>query len=190
MRNIQDTGIRGYLKWLQCDQPGIYARAAPIIAQQVPEAFSDREQSMAMAGLMGFADEAASGVTTFFGDAVAFDDSASVPTSGETGTTDVASAANSGAASSATISAIGNIVNSVAQYFLNKQQAELNAQVNAPQLQRAGAGLTPGATSSASVGVPQVQAAGVAGGTVANVVMVGLVSGLLLYALMGKGRRS
>ena len=188
MRNITDTGIRGYLKWLQQDQPGIYARAAPIIAQQVPEAFSDREQSMAMGALMGFADDAAPGTTTFFGDSAPFDDSASVPTdSSGAATTDVANAANSGAASPATTSIIGNIVNSVAQYFLTKQQADIHAQQSQQQLQLAAAGLAPNQVSSTSLGVRRVTTAGTgAGGTAGNVVAIGLLAAGLWFAF---GRR-
>lgn len=51
--NIQETGIRGYLKWLKHDQPAIYQIIAPHIVQQVPQAFSDFEQSRAMGSLMG-----------------------------------------------------------------------------------------------------------------------------------------
>lgn len=180
MRNITETGIRGFLKWLRQDQPGIYARAAPIIAQQVPEAFSDREQSMAMGALMGFADDAAPGTTTFFGDSAPFDDSASVPTAA---TTDVADAANSGAASPATTSVIGNIVNSVAQYFLNKQQADIHAQQTQQQLQLAAAGLSPNPVSSTSLGVRRVTTASTgASGTVGNVVAIGLLAAGLYFA--------
>jgi hypothetical protein len=51
--NIVDTGVRGYLKWLKADQPGIYKAVAAAIVQQAPRAFSDFEQSRAMGALMG-----------------------------------------------------------------------------------------------------------------------------------------
>jgi hypothetical protein len=41
MEEIRETGIRGFLKWLQQAQPAIYAKAAPQITQKVPNAFSD-----------------------------------------------------------------------------------------------------------------------------------------------------
>jgi len=187
MRSITDTGIRGFLKWLQQDQPGIYARAAPIIAQQVPDAFSDREQSMTMGALMGLADDAAPGTTTFFGDSAAFDDSASVPTDGSAATTtDVANAANSGAASPSTTSVIGNIVNSVAQYFLTKQQADIHAQATQQQLSLAAAGLPPNATSTTSLGVRMTTAGASVGGISGNVVAIGLLAAGLWFAF---GRR-
>jgi hypothetical protein len=40
---ITDTGIRGFLKWFQVEQPGIYKKVAPLIQQKSPEAFSDYE---------------------------------------------------------------------------------------------------------------------------------------------------
>ena len=38
---ITDTGIKGYLKWLQQQQPNIYKKVAATISKQIPQAFSD-----------------------------------------------------------------------------------------------------------------------------------------------------
>jgi hypothetical protein len=165
MQNIQDTGVRGYLKWLQQDQPGLYTRVAPLIAQRVPEAFTDYEQSMAQGALMGFAQDggAAPGVTTYFGDSTdSFNPSAGASSTGTTTTTttpatpDVASAANSGAASPSIISAITGLVSTAAQVFLGDQQLNALMAVNQAQLTRAAAGLPPLATSTGALGVPTI----------------------------------
>ncbi len=131
MNNITETGIRGYLKWLQQDQPGLYAKVAAKIAQAVPEAFSDREQSHAQGALMGFGD-------------------AANPNS------DVSDAANSGAASPSVTSVINNIVNAASQAYMAKQQADLYAQINQAQLQRAQLGLGPSAVATSNMGIPYI----------------------------------
>lgn len=155
MRQITDTGIRGYLKWLQQDQPQLYVKAAPLIAQSVPGAFSDREQSLGMGYLMqGFADDSSAiGVTTYFGDG-------SSSSSASAATPDVASAANAGASSPDITSQIGSIISNLASAFttvkLGQDQLNTLNQVNQIQLQRAQAGLPPLNTSSLQLGVPTV----------------------------------
>lgn len=178
--NIQDTGVRGYLKWLQRDQPGLYVLAAPVIAQRVPEAFSDHEQSRAMGSLWGFGDDVtdtASGTSTFFGSS---SDSASAG--------DVASVANPGAASPNVTSTISNIVSAIGQVFLAKSQVDTLKQVNNLQLQRAAAGLPPLNTSSLQLGVPQVQVglnqSTMTGAGIALAALVGLGG---LWLLLGRG---
>jgi hypothetical protein len=177
--DIQDTGVRGYLKWLKQDQPGLYMKAAAIIAQQVPEAFSDREQSQAMGALMGFADDA-TGITTFFGD------SSSSASAG----TDVASAANSGASSSSIVSDIGNIVSALGQVYLAKSQVDTLNQVNQIQLQRAAAGLPPLNTSSLSLGVPQVQVGLNSQTLTGGGIALAVVAVLGLAFLVGGGKKA
>lgn len=174
--NIQDTGIRGYLKWLQGDQPGIYKAIAPQIAQYAPEAFSDYEQSQAMGSLMGLGD----GWTTFFGT-----DSSPAPSA------DVATAANSGASSPGITSMISNLVGAVGQVFLAKTQVDTLKQVNNIQLQRAQQGLSPLDTSSLNLGVPQVNVGLSKGTLTGGGIALAVVGGLgLLFLLSGKrGRR-
>lgn len=160
MNNITDTGIRGYLKWLQHDQPGLYAKVAAKIAQAVPEAFSDHEQSQAQGALMGFG-------------------SASDPNS------DVSDAANAGAASPSVTSVINNIVTAASQAYMAKQQADLYAQINQAQLQRAQLGLGPGAVATSNLGIPYMAGSNVT----ASMPPMGwlVLGGFALVLLMGRG---
>ena len=174
--NIQDTGVRGYLKWLQQDQPDIYKLIAPHLAQRAPEAFSDFEQSRAQGVLMGLGD----GVTTYFGDS-------SDDTSGST--TDVASAANSGAGSPSVTSVIANLVSAAGQIFLAKSQVDTLNQVNQIQLQRAQMGLAPLNTSSLSLGVPQVNVGLSQGTLTGGGIALAVVAGLGLLLAFGGGKR-
>jgi len=185
--NIQDTGIRGYLLWLKHDQPGIYREVAPQIAQYVPEAFSNREQSQAMGALMGLGSDTtggAYGLTTFFGDDTGFNTTA-VPGAGSSAA-DVATAADSGTSTPSITSTIASLVSAVGQVYLAKSQVDTLNQVNQIQLQRAQAGLAPLNTSSLGLGVPQVNV-GVAPGTIkAGGIGLAVVVGLgLLWFLSG-----
>lgn len=172
--NIQETGIRGYLKWLKGDQPDVYRTIAPHIAQLAPEAFSNFEQSQAMGALMG-------GTTTLF-DSI---DEWGSPS------TDVALAANDGSSSPSTTSTISNLVGAVAQIYLAKNQVDTLRQVNDMQLQRAQNGLPPLPTSSLQLGVPTITVAASksimtgAGLAVGALVLVGLA-----VAFSGKRRRA
>lgn len=179
--NIQDTGVRGYLKWLKSDQPGLYATVAPIIAQRIPEAFSDREQSIAQAALMGLADDGDApdffvGITPY-----SPDQTPSSASAGQDGG-DVASAANTGAASSGIMGTIANLVNTFAQYKLNSQQADIFKQVNAQQAQAVAAGNPPLAIRTTSLGIPFISGPGASGGTLTGAaVAVAAVVGLLIF---------
>ena len=195
-QNITDTGIRGYLQWLKADQPQLYRVAAPIIAQQVPGAFSDREQSMGMGFLMRGLGDDATGVDFLTTDLSS--SSLLTPTGASGGFvsdsqsgTDVASAANSGASSPGIVSSIGNIVSALAQGYLAASQVQTLSQANQIQLQRAQAGLPPLNLSSLQLGVPTVNLglsqSTLAGGGVALAVVAGLG---LLFLMGGKKRRA
>lgn len=183
---IDDTGIRGYLKWLKHDQPGLYALAAPKIAALLPQAFSDFEQSKALGYLCGDNTGAAVGDTTYYGDIVdTFNPGVSSGT-----TPDVAAVANVGTASPATSNTISNIIAGLGQAYLFKTQADTNTKINNIQIMRAQAGLPPLDISTLGLGVPQVNV-GVAPGTlkagglgIASV----LLAGGLFWALFGRGR--
>jgi hypothetical protein len=165
--NITDTGLRGYLKWLKRDQPGLYQLIAPHLAQQVPEAFSDFEQSRAMGTLMGLGEDTSQAA-------------------------DVADAANSGASTPTVTSLISNLVGAASQIFLAKSQVDTLKEVNQIQLQRAQMGLSPLNTSSLSLGIPQVNVGlsqgTMTGGGIAIAVLGGL--GLLMFFGGGKHRRA
>jgi hypothetical protein len=42
---ITSTGMKGFLQWYQREQPAVYAQAAPVIQQQLPQVFSGYNQS-------------------------------------------------------------------------------------------------------------------------------------------------
>lgn len=162
--NITDTGIRGYLKWLQQDQPGIYTLIAPHLAQQAPEAFSDFEQSRAQGSLMGLGDDTSDA-------------------------TDVASAANSGASAPSVTALISNLVSAASQVYLAKSQVDTLNQINQMQLQRAQLGLRPLDTSSLSLGIPQVNVGLSSGTLTGGGIALAVVAGLgLLLAFGGGGK--
>ncbi len=177
-----DTGIRGYLKWLQRDQPGIYARVAPYIVQQAPAAFSDHEQSQAMGSLMGLAD----GTTTTFDTTDMFGNQTAVTYPGS----DVASAANSGAADPSTTSIIANLVSAVGQAYMTKQQLDLLNKVNNIQLTNAQLGLPQMDLSTLHLGLPQVGVnVGLSGSTLtAGGIALG-VAALIGLAMLSGGKR-
>jgi hypothetical protein len=168
--NITDTGIRGYLKWLQQDQPGIYKLIAPHLAQQAPDAFSDFEQSRAMGSLMGLSDEVVGIVST-------------------ANTADVADAANSGASSPSITSLISNLVGAAGQIFLAKSQVDTLKQVNQIQLQRAQMGLAPLNTSSMSLGIPQVNVGLSQGTLTGGGIAIAVLGGIGLLLAFGGGKR-
>jgi hypothetical protein len=164
MKPITDTGVRGYLKWLQQDQPNLYAYVAPLIAQKFPQAFSDHEQSVAL-GWLSDTTGAAIGDTTYFGESSPFDDSASVVVStSASGSSsagagpDVASAANTGATSTSVAQGIANLVTAAAQaasqYQLTQAQIQQINNVNQQQAQHIAAGNPPLSISTSSFGIP------------------------------------
>ena len=184
---IYDTGIRGYLKWLKHDQPGLYALAAPKIAALLPQAFSDFEQSKALGYLCGGdTTGAAVGDSYYYGDVVeTFDPGVSSGT-----TPDVSSVANVGTASPTTSNTISNIIAGISQAWLAKTQADTVTKVNDIQIQRAQAGLPPLDISTLGLNVPQVNV-GVAPGTLkaGGLGLAGLLlGGGLLWALFGRRR--
>jgi hypothetical protein len=184
--NIQDTGVRGYLKWLQHDQPGIYKLVAAHIVQQAPEAFSDYEQSRAMGVLMGLGDDA--GITTTFDATDVFGNPpTTVATPAATNAPDVANAANAGSSSPSVTSIISGLVGAAGQIFLAKSQVDTLNQVNQIQLQRAQMGLAPLNTSSLSLGIPQVNVGLSSGTLTGGGIALAVVAGLGLLFALGRG---
>lgn len=177
--NITDTGIRGYLKWVQADQPNVYAIVAPMIAQKFPQAFADHEQSVAL----GYLSDDATGTTTYFGDTSTFNTSAS---SGSA--VDVAQAANTGASSPSLTNDIANLVSSVtaaaSQYQLTQAQINAINNINQQQAAHAAAGGTPLTVSSTSLGIPIISGLANVSTTTAvssTVVLVGAGAALLWF---------
>jgi len=186
MKPITDTGVRGYLKWLQQDQPNLYKAIAPHLVQRSPHAFSDHEQSLALGALALADDAAASGTTTTF-------DASTDPFSGASApATDVASAANVGAASPSFVQDVENLITGVLQTkaAVDLQQAQTDQLIalNKAQLQIAAAGGTPLMTSSTSLGIPSIKAVTPVGATIG----LGTVAVLAVAAwfLLGRSRRA
>jgi hypothetical protein len=194
MKNITDTGVRGYLKWLQADQPVIYAAVAPTIAQQFPGAFSDYEQSMFQGSLMGFADDTTDTSSDFYVGITPYTstnplttytpDTSSAATAATTGP-DVASAANSGPVSPDIISGIASVVSAAGQVYLTSQQVSAYNAINQAQLTRAATGtISPLQISSTKLGIPLITGGGTAtlaaGGGLLAVVGLGLLALMMM----------
>lgn len=148
MRDINDTGTRGFLKWLQADQPGIYARIAPNLPRLAPQLFSDFEAGGAAAG----AHRRAAGM----GDVTL--QPIDVTATGTVPTVDVADAANSTATDGGTASWLSSLINGVSSAYMTVTQANTNQQIVNAQLQRAAQGLPPLSISSGAAGVPTITA--------------------------------
>jgi hypothetical protein len=176
MKAITDTGVRGYLKWLKADQPNLYMMVAPVIAQTVPGAFSNHEQSMAQGTLMGFSQ-----------DGTGSSDSSDGSSASATGL-DVANAANTGAVSSDITAAIQGIVNGYSQVTLQRAQLQALQTINNTQLARAAAGLPPLMTTSNSMGVPTIS--GVSGQTtVSSTTLLWVAAAVAVFLAMRGGHR-
>jgi hypothetical protein len=184
---VTDTGIRGYLKWLQADQPQLYQYVAQQLPYLAPGAFSDGEQSRAMAGLgddLTFqpSTTADSGLTL----AVPTLDPNLVAMANQT---DTASAANQGTSSPDITSTITSLITGATQGLLAVNQVDTLKQVNAIQLQRAQAGLPPLNTSSLNLGVPSVNL-GLSSGTLqAGGIGLAVVAGLAVLFLLAGGSK-
>lgn len=200
---ITDTGIRGFLRWLDEQQPAISKQVKQTLPQQVPDAFSEYHAGAWQVAGLPF-DQAQAVAKRSLGmlgaDGTSFD--LSVPSidlfgGGSTPpflpttpaapvAVDVTAAANAGGGSSSTTDLIGNLVKGVSSLYLTKQQADIQQQVVNTQLQRAAMGLPPLPTSLSNLGVPQVNVGLSAGTGTLIAVGGGLV---LLYLLFAAGRR-
>ena len=210
MTQINDTGVKGFLLWLKREQPGIYVKAAPIIAQQVPQAFSGynagawrvaglgRYEAMQRLGAMGDSTTdinlATATPADVFGDSATIDlSTSSSPLSTASlatpPTVDVSTAANSGASSSGIASTISSIVGGISALYLTKQQANIQQQVVNTQLSRAAAGLPPLPASLSNLGVPQVSV-GLSAGTGTGIAVAAGIGLLVLLFMMGGKKRA
>jgi|SRR5882724_96011 len=189
---ITDTGLKGFLKWLQREQPGIYKAVAPQIAKAVPRGFSDYTSSRVTAirrraganSLMRFGslgDD--SGLVDISFDA----DTLSTPNFA----IDTSDAANAGPSSSGIMGSVSNILNGVLQAGLTLNSLSTAKQVTQLQLQRAQAGLPPLNIDMSRMGVPAVNV-GLSAST-SQLFMYGglaLLGVLLLGGLSGRRARA
>jgi hypothetical protein len=185
---IGATGLKGFLQWLQQDQPAIYAATATKIAKAVPKGFSGFNGSAKTtrrlaAGrrsmqLRGYGSLGCCAIQ-------------SVGTCAATSCTpnfniDTSCAANSGATCASSLTGVADIISSVAGAALDASEASTYNSLVQTQLNRASTGLSPLQLSSTTAGVPIV--AGALSGTTGTVLLVA-GAGLLLWLLSSGGNR-
>lgn len=183
---ISATGLKGFLQWLQQDQPAVYKATAAKIAKAAPKGFSGfngsvltgkrlaagkRSMRLRGYGSLGCCSCMFSPVGTcaaLMGCNICIDTSC---------------AANSGATCASSLTGIANIINSVTGAALSaSQQASYNSMVQS-QLNRAYTGLSPLTLSSSAAGVPLLS--GLGSGSTGTIVLLG-GGAVLLYLLLGR----
>jgi hypothetical protein len=187
---ISATGLKGFLQWLQQDQPAIYAATASKIAKAVPKGFSGfngsaktshrlaiGRRSMQLRGYGGLGCCGIQSVGTC------------AATCGMSAVNICTScAANGGSTCSSSLSTVASIVTSAASALLGCCNASSTySGIVSSQLGRAGSGLSPLTISSAGAGVPVVAGTGLSGSTGTVLLIAG--AGLLLWMLSSGGNR-
>jgi hypothetical protein len=168
--NIQDTGARGFLKWLQADQPGLYMKVLPVLRTTVPQLWSDAMQTRVMTNLgrMSYlgqdddddddsgedfeSDIEANVGPTLETPSISPEDLTSLESSAENVNIDTASNANTGAVDPGTATSVGNVISSALSSVSNSSLAKTIASVVDGQLQNASAGLPPSSASTSGLG--------------------------------------
>lgn len=171
---INDTGVRGFLKWFRAEQPGLYSKLAKEVSAKVPGAFDDYHNGNWKIAGLGQADA----ITQLSVD----------PSLITAPTVDVADAADAGNKSSSITDTISNIVKGISTLYMTKKQADIQQQVVNTQLQRAALGLPPLPQNLANLGVPQVNV-GLSSGTGTGIAVAAVVGLLVLGILKGRRRR-
>lgn len=176
---ITDTGIQGFLKWLQSPQgqPAIYAKIAPELPRKAPQLFSEFE---ANGGLGAYQMRTLEGLGQT-------DTLAPVNVTAQLmPQVDVADAANTTPTDPSSTSWLSSLINGVSSAYLTYNQAQQQNSIINAQLQRAQQGLPPLNISTGSYGVPTISTS-----LLSNpAVLIG--GGLLLFGglyLMMKRRR-
>jgi hypothetical protein len=194
------TGVRGFLEWLEEQQPGIAKQVKQALPSKVPQAFANyhaggyrtagmsQDQALATsAAALGYLgdDTSTPDLTLMASDLSPVSTSDISAAASSVPQVDVTTAADSGATSTSVTDTIANLVKGISSLYLTKQQADIQQQVVNTQLQRAALGLPPLPQSIANLGVPQVSV-GLSTGT-GSLIAVG--AGLfLLYLLFSRGR--
>lgn len=181
---ISATGMRGFLQWLQQDQPAIYAAAASKIAKAAPRSFSGFNGSVLrsmklQAGrrsmqLRGLGDCSCISLA-----AVGNCDLNIAPNV----CIDTSCAANSGTTCASSLTGVANIISAVAGAALTAQQQAAYNNMVSTQLARAQGGLSPLTLSSSAAGIPIIS--GLTSSTTGTVALLA-GAGLLLYLLFGR----
>lgn len=153
---ITDTGMKGFLKWVQREYPpAIYQQIAAQIQQQIPQAFSNYMLGgwRKLARLSGLAD-------------------------GTTGTVDTSDAANSGSSDINWGNTISQIIGTATGAYLNVAQQQNQNAIVQTQLQAAAAGRNPANISLSSSGITF----GTAGLTAGGLLLLGGLAFVVLKA--------
>lgn len=184
---IGTTGLKGFLQWLQQDQPAIYAATASKIAKAVPKGFSGFNGSAKTSRrlavgrrsmqLRGYGALGCCGIQSV-GTCAATCGMSSINFC-------TSCAANSGATCSASLTGVANIISSVANAALSASEASTYNNLVQTQLNRASTGLSPLQLSSTTAGVPILS--GLSGSTGTILLVAG--AGLLLWMLASGGNR-
>lgn len=200
------SGVRGFLEWLEEQQPGIAARVKTQLPAKVPGAFSAYNSGgWQTAGMSPSQAAAASAAKTLgayrrmggLGDVTDLTLSASDLTPVDTSAVDavnlpnvdVTTAADNTSTSTGITDAIGGIVKGISSLYLTKQQADIQQQVVNTQLARAAAGLPPLPTSLANLGVPQVSVGLSTGTGTALLIGGGIILAVMLFGGMSRARK-
>jgi hypothetical protein len=185
---ITATGLKGFLQWLQQDQPSVYAATAAKIAKAVPRGFSGfngsaltnmrLSQGKRSMRLRGYG---ALGCCTASCAAIASVSTCSIAVAPNV-CIDTSCAANSGATCASSLTGVANIISSTTSAVLTAQQQAAYNQMLQTQLQRASSGLTPLTVSSTASGLPLIS--GLTSSSSGTLLLLG-GGALLLYLLLG-----
>jgi hypothetical protein len=186
---ITATGLKGFLQWLQQDQPAVYTATAAKIAKAVPKGFSGFNGSVLQAARLrvGRRSMALRGYGALGCCAAAEPAMSAVGTCATLATpnfciTDTSCAANSGVTCASSLSGVASIINSVTSAALTAQQQSQYNTLLQTQLSRASTGLSPLTLSSSAAGVPLIPGLSSSGSTV---LLLGGAA-VLLYLLFGR----
>jgi hypothetical protein len=204
---INDTGMRGFLKWLQRENAPAYQHIAPALPAVDPRMFSDYNQSKAQIvrgragaasmvaraarmGALGQAEYSSQIQTLSESDLtpinVAVDDSTlttAIPTN-----VDTTDAANQGSGTStASTDWITSAIQGITSLWMTKGQLQTSQAITNLQLQRAQAGLSPLNIGLGANGIPIVGSSALGGGSSLLLLGGGL---LVLFMLMRSGRKA
>lgn len=206
---IADTGMKGFLKWYQREQPEVFKAVAPQIAAKTPQVFSDYNQSQTqrirqragvaslaarrrMRGIAGLGDDftdlldSSPDSNIVAGFESPSDDINSYMSSAPT--IDVSDAANttSGTPTTST-SLISSLIAGITGAYTTVTQANTAQAITNLQLQRAQAGLAPLNIGMNANGIPTITGVGLAS-SAGIILLIG--GGLLLFMMMGRGKKA
>jgi hypothetical protein len=189
---ISDTGMRGFLKWLQREQPSVYKQVAVKLRNQAPQVFSDYTQSQLQTlrhrvGVQSLANRVSRMGKRYavagLGDDTPFTVANPAFSLDPTSVMDVSDAANNGAGTSTNVTDwVSNLVTSLTGAYSTVQQAQTTKAIVNLQLQRAQNGQSPLNIGMGANGIPIIGAS-LGGG---SLVLVG--AGLVAVYLFTRHR--